>query len=336
MFWYQKRGRKVAESVSLATSLIVMEPSPSPPSTGASSSGFWHSSEASAAAAAVAEEGVRERRGEEASAEGDRERRGEEAQELAAHADAAKAIDRMTVGIGQGSLDDAPSPLYFEFLDCVNLPPPNFLESMKPIIDAGIFLQMERVAASLYDRAKTAKDHGKLAEDTLCIERIAALMTYSNEKPSIYADMNNKCYERDRTLIAPYKGFILLLLAALRELPPYSRNQIYRGVKMDLRAKYPKGRRFTWHGFISCTKSINVLSTAQFCGDSGPRTIFSIELSQGQARDISPYSVLSKEDEILLPPGSTFQVTGVLPQGDLTIVSLLEVESKDWIRDLRL
>ena len=54
---------------------------------------------------------------------------------------------------------------------------------------------------------------------------------------------------------------------------------------------YQKGREFTWHGFCSTTKSIEVLNNSMFCGSSGKRTIFQISLTQGQVCD-SPISEL--------------------------------------------
>ena len=63
---------------------------------------------------------------------------------------------------------------------------------------------------------------------------------------------------------------------------------VFRGVKADLRAHYPEGREVTWYGFCSTTKSMQVLSNPMFCGDSGKRTIFAIQLTQGQVRTIPP------------------------------------------------
>ena len=40
------------------------------------------------------------------------------------------------------------------------------------------------------------------------------------------------------------------------------------------------------------------------------------------------------EDEVLLPPGCRFEVDSVLPQGDLTIIVLIELPSKEWIIDI--
>ena len=68
------------------------------------------------------------------------------------------------------------------------------------------------------------------------------------------------------------------------------------------------------HGFSSTTKTVDVLSNPQFCGESGLRTIFVILLTQGQARDITMYSLVPSEGEVLLPPGSRFRVISMLPQ----------------------
>lgn len=256
----------------------------------------------------------------------------------ASAAAAAQVMDRMTIGLSpdaQASDAASPTPLFWVFLDRLHDPLPSFMESMEPLIADRNSPPFERWVGSMHDYARRAKE-GVLRGDALNVKQITALMAYTNENPNIYRDMNNKCYIPDRSQIEPYTSYILLLLDALQRLPCYTGNQIFRGVKMDLRADYQDDhRRFTWHGFISATKRLEVLSEPLFCGDSGPRTIFAIELTQGQARDISPYSMTRGEDEILLPPGSTFEVISSLPQGDLTIVQLREVESTEWIRDLR-
>jgi hypothetical protein len=61
--------------------------------------------------------------------------------------------------------------------------------------------------------------------------------------------------------------------------------------------------------------------------NAGKRTIFTIKLTQGQARDITRYSLVAAEDEVLLPPGCRFRVVGVLPQGDLTLIQIEEISS---------
>ena len=85
---------------------------------------------------------------------------------------------------------------------------------------------------------------------------------------------------------------------------------------------------------VQTTKSAEVLSNPMFCGDTGKRTIFTIKLTQGQAREITRYSLVASEDEVLLPPGCRFRVESVLPQGDLTLIQLKELPSKEWIADI--
>jgi hypothetical protein len=79
---------------------------------------------------------------------------------------------------------------------------------------------------------------------------------------------------------------------------------------------------------------MQVLENPMFLGQTGERTVFVIELTQNQARDITQYSLVGSEDEVVLPPGCRFTVLGVLPQRDLTIIQLREVPSKEWIMDL--
>ena len=111
-------------------------------------------------------------------------------------------------------------------------------------------------------------------------------MKYSAEDthPTFYSDMNNKCYDKDRKKIAPYGKYMVGLVKHMKEVPPYPNSNVTRGVKADLKADYPEGREFTWYGFCSTTKSMKVLSNPMFCGDAGKRTIFAIQLTQGQVR----------------------------------------------------
>ena len=103
----------------------------------------------------------------------------------------------------------------------------------------------------------------------------------------------------------------------------------------NLGSIYVKGRELTWHGFASRTKSMGVLMNPQLCGPKGARTIFVIALTQGQAREITRYSLNAHEDEVLLPPGCRFRVMDTAPMDDgLLIVQLQEIASREWILDL--
>ena len=55
-----------------------------------------------------------------------------------------------------------------------------------------------------------------------------------------------------------------------------------------------------------------VLSTPEFLGLSGDRTIFNIHTARGV--DVAPFSAVRREHEVLLPAGCALRITGVLPK----------------------
>eukprot|EP01047_Picozoa_sp_COSAG01_P071427 COSAG01_NODE_11080_length_2011_cov_2.835774_1_plen_490_part_10 len=211
-----------------------------------------------------------------------------------------------------------------------------FIESFQPIVKAGCIPDVMDMAEVTLATAKDQKKFGKLKDDPLSVNGIAFLMKYSAEDtvPPLYKDLNDKAYVPDRSKIQPFGLYIVGTLQHMKLIEPYPNVEVFRGVKSDLKADYPKGREFTWHGFSSTTKTIDVLSNPMFCGDTGTRTIFAIRLTQGQARDITRYSLMPAEAEVLLPPGCRFRVQSVLPQGELTIIQIEELPSKEWIIDL--
>lgn len=77
-----------------------------------------------------------------------------------------------------------------------------------------------------------------------------------------------------------------------------------------------------WWPLSSTTDNIEVLSEPEFLGETGERTIFTIEAKS--ARKIQNYSAIKKENEVLLLPGTPFKVKSILQQGDLTMVHLEE------------
>ena len=81
-------------------------------------------------------------------------------------------------------------------------------------------------------------------------------------------------------------------------------------------------RQLAWWCFSSTTSNIAALSNDMFLGTNGDRTIFQILTSKGV--DIGKLSAIPSEAEYLLPAGTVFKVTGVLPKSadGLTIVTL--------------
>jgi hypothetical protein len=240
------------------------------------------------------------------------------------------------VSSGLGSVEQL-SSLKLKLRPIVDRPTaPAFLEAIKSVDAAGTIPDIHEWGEGILEKATDEKQYGKLKGDPVSIDGVAYLMGYSDEAttPPLYQDMNTKSYNHDRSQIEPYGEYMVGMVKCMRDIEPYPDKQVFRGVKTDLKDQYPEGRKVTWYGFSSTTKSAKVLENPQFCGAHGKRTIFAIQLTQGQAREITRYSLLKKEDEILLPPGSRFEVKSVLPQGDLTIIQLEELPSKEWIVNL--
>ena len=69
---------------------------------------------------------------------------------------------------------------------------------------------------------------------------------------------------------------------------------------------YPRGREFCWYDFKSSSTRFGVMYNDYFCGDRGPRTIFTIE--GVKCYKIKIFSAIQVEDEALFPPLSAFRV----------------------------
>jgi hypothetical protein len=151
---------------------------------------------------------------------------------------------------------------------------------------------------------------------------------------SPYGGCNGALRSANRAKCKPYIKFIWFLMHAMALCDPYDGAHVFRGVKADLSAEYPKDREVTWFQFSSCTCDIQVEQSEQFLGSTGTRTLFSIELTTGRARVISMFSLVPSEAEVLLPPNSRFKVLGQLDAGNgLVIIQLKELPSHDPIID---
>ena len=84
---------------------------------------------------------------------------------------------------------------------------------------------------------------------------------------------------------------------------------------------------------LTCCFSVSqVLESDLFLGKTGPRTIFTIELTSGRARDIAGLSMIASESEVLLPPNSRFLVKAKMNVGnELWMIQLEELPPLDPI-----
>lgn len=128
---------------------------------------------------------------------------------------------------------------------------------------------------------------------------------YSAES-EFYPAVNRNLRNRDRNALKSFFPILKLMQRARSKLPK-QRRAVWRGVRgVDMRGMFPTGREVWWWGFSSCSTSMDTLKEEQFCGNAGIRTVFMIETINGV--DISRYSSMSEEAEVLLFPGTKLRV----------------------------
>lgn len=155
-----------------------------------------------------------------------------------------------------------------------------------------------------------------------------AIHLYTAESP-LYTTLNRLLRDTDRSALKlRFFPYLRLLIAGLHHLGATQGDKmrmVNRGVKLDLVGLYPdeyaEDETLVWWQFSSTTSKISVLSNPMFLGKTGPRTIFQIHTSK--AVDVSAFSAVQSEAELLLPPGIALKVTGVLPKSadGLTILT---------------
>ncbi len=143
--------------------------------------------------------------------------------------------------------------------------------------------------------------------------------------PSLYKLLNQSLRDENREELKPWFLFLKLFLTALYKLPSQCKT-VWRGIKnVDLSSEYKRGTKFAWWGVSSCNMNIEILESNAFLGKTGERTIFSIECFNGKSVINHSY-FKKKEDEVILIPGSYFEVIGHLnPAPQLHIIQLRQI-----------
>lgn len=144
-------------------------------------------------------------------------------------------------------------------------------------------------------------------------DQIAALNLYTRENvantaQSFFRVLNRTCASRDRRDLLPFFSYLRLFFEAARKLPNACPAKLWRGFPNQVpnwSQVYKKGEQLYWWGFSSTTKNSDVLQNGGFFGAAGERTLFVLDCISGI--DISMYSAYP-EDEVLLMPGTKFQV----------------------------
>ena len=114
---------------------------------------------------------------------------------------------------------------------------------------------------------------------------------------------------QNRTAVRPWRDYIWLLLHALRKLPPTEHGMVYRGCRKtpaEIGLELTDGFEVTWASFSSTATTNKVME--QFVGQTGPRTMMTIEVTESLGRDVRDFSLFPSENEILFPPNLSFAV----------------------------
>jgi hypothetical protein len=196
----------------------------------------------------------------------------------------------------------------------------SLLQTIKPI--SKLFNRIE-------DYVFVALHNSQNPTDDLTQQESASIHLYTMQfggGQSLYQLLNQSLRVENREELKPWFSFLKLFLAALYKLPSESKT-VWRGIKdVDLSSKYKRGTKFVWWGVSSCNTNIEILESNAFLGKTGERTIFSIECFDGKS--IVNHSYFKKtEDEVILMPGSYFEVIGQLnPAPQLHLIQLRQIK----------
>jgi hypothetical protein len=103
-----------------------------------------------------------------------------------------------------------------------------------------------------------------------------AVHVYTQES-LFYKELNKRLRLRERESLKPFFPYLKQFLNGLHRLAPED-DTVFRGVRLDLSAKYAQGNDLVWWAFSSATSTAAVLNNDTFLGQVGDRTLFSIKV----------------------------------------------------------
>ncbi|CAF1425090.1 unnamed protein product [Rotaria sordida] len=177
---------------------------------------------------------------------------------------------------------------------------------------------------------KMAKKHCTFPSDhDLSKDEAAALYLYTMEmsdETAVYRLLNQTLRAEDRSTVRPWFSYLKLLDSAAAKLPKF-KGTVWRGVNKDVSHTFKKGQKLTWWSVSSCSTSVDVISS--FLGNAPQSTLFNIDCINGKS--IAAYTCYPAEDEVILMPGTTFEVVAnpLHHHGGLHIIHLKEISDDD-------
>ncbi|CAF1087232.1 unnamed protein product [Adineta steineri] len=163
-----------------------------------------------------------------------------------------------------------------------------------------------------------------MPSDDLTRDESASIRLYTTEwkgtSESLYSHLNRALRNSNRQCLYPWFKYLKLFLTAIVKLPCIPPQTVWRGVRKYVNVDL-KEAQMIWWSFSSTTTSLTVLENELYLGQTGERTLFSIEILNG--RSIRAHSQFNDEEEILLLPGTYLEVQSKLdPAPDLHIIHL--------------
>jgi ubiquitin len=220
------------------------------------------------------------------------------------------------------------------------LPVPTLEQALAPLAAGYPHLDAVTGRSVKLARKKVKEKKAQVKYPNLTMDECTAVVLYTMEEEpretSLYYVMNAALRSKQRAEVRPWRDFIWLLLHALRKLPAVpALPVVFRGSKKapsELGLELEPGFEFTWAGFTSTATTQGVMST--FVGQKGPRTLYTITLSEPVGRDIRDFSDY-QENEVLFPPNMCFEVVDHFDAGNgLIMVQCKQTETIDAILDM--
>jgi hypothetical protein len=158
-------------------------------------------------------------------------------------------------------------------------------------------------------------------------------MEWIDGHKSLYSVLNKTLKTADRENLRPWFKYLKLFLTAVTKIRCTPQQTVWRGLRGNVSNNFAPGAEVTWWAFSSCTLSLPVLENERYLGNTGERTLFSIDVFNG--RNIRAHSAFDTEDEILLLPGTYMEVQSQFsPGSDLYIIHLKQKIPEEMLLEL--
>jgi hypothetical protein len=150
------------------------------------------------------------------------------------------------------------------------------------------------------DYVSTAKKKCNRRSTLLTTNESAAIYFYSMQTP-FFSSLNNTLRAENRHALKPWFAFLNLFITALKKLPS-TRDTVWRGINDDVSSMFVDNDVQTWWSVNSCSMALNVVEF--YLGEKG--TVLAIDAID--AKDISAFSAMPDEKELVLIPGTCVRV----------------------------